>query len=918
MKDRVKEYIKNRIKNYSKKTLKKVAKKLLLTKVAPILIIVLIVVLTVFSIIGFFKGEDTVAATRTVQEVQTDGSKKEVTTEVEVEDLVSNLKPNENLQLSDYIREKSVQAGIGKDYYSLDKQLMLQESHITGFFKFQLIIKSIDDDNNLEYYKKDIDDIINNKLQSTFTYTEAKIKRVITTKTVKNTSPDGNNETNNTETSLNSPAVGKLPTAGSTPDNQKGDTTEEVTTTTEEVPITLLTKADTMYGSFTYTYVEETVTTTSGNTTTAETRPRLKIKTQTGKKYDKLRAAIKKEAGYSDSSEAKSIESEEMHNNDTVIVKDSIGTIYVGDSRTEGMKSNQDIQNGLGDCEFFVCKSGSNLTWLKNDAIAQIQDIISKNNFEKWNIVLMMGVNDCSTDKIYDKYKDLYTKQKSGDWKDYNVYITSINPVDEDKCKNSGYDINNKNIEKFNEAISNISGTKYIDTYKLKNQLDYSDDGLHYTDETNKKVYDEVRNNITDSKSKGSKTTEGIVNNSIVITNSEDTNDEIENYVGLIVCNGKKDDNVWEWVLSEDGFCETTLTTSGTNGDLLGVPAELMPYINEASSRTGIPNWLIAGFMKQENDAFDIHEEYRGAYGLMQFQHYEESNGEDIFADILSRAKMGDFLREAGYSYSTPDELWNVFLNDGKLQILVGAYEIRYYLIYYLSAKGECSRDFSSGEATTLVNWNAAEGDETLRETIRRTAYLYNHGEGSGINQDLDNATFNYPNKVYQYAMEFRRTAMTTGACGASNEVIQNAINKGLSVVGIATYGGCTKKLGVEGDGRCPEAIAKLCFDCSSFVRWCYAEAGADIGMGSCTWSQVASAKDHVAGFAYVDVSGPNDYQVGDLIYFGNCTHVGIWLGNGQMMHCSSTKQKVITTDYYNYVTYAKQADSYVVRYVGN
>ena len=86
-------------------------------------------------------------------------------------------------------------------------------------------------------------------------------------------------------------------------------------------------------------------------------------------------------------------------------------------------------------------------------------------------------------------------------------------------------------------------------------------------------------------------------------------------------------------------------------------------------------------------------------------------------------------------------------------------------------------------------------------------------------------------------------------------------------------------------------------FDCSGLVRYVYKNTlGKDIPRVSEDQSKVGQA-----------VSREN-LQPGDLVFFdtdgandGNVSHVGIYIGSNQFIHSSSTKGKVVISDFTNY-----------------
>lgn len=123
---------------------------------------------------------------------------------------------------------------------------------------------------------------------------------------------------------------------------------------------------------------------------------------------------------------------------------------------------------------------------------------------------------------------------------------------------------------------------------------------------------------------------------------------------------------------------------------------------------------------------------------------------------------------------------------------------------------------------------------------------------------------------------------------GTGNEIIEKAIAQGMSIVGRSPY--------VFGGGRNPEDIEALRFDCSSFVHWCYANAGIELGdyRSVTTYSLVNMGQ--VVSF--------DEVQRGDLIFFDTYTvdgHIGIWLGDNKFLHDGTSTGVTVSelTGYY-------------------
>ncbi|EGT3618130.1 MAG: NlpC/P60 family protein [Clostridium perfringens] len=319
-----------------------------------------------------------------------------------------------------------------------------------------------------------------------------------------------------------------------------------------------------------------------------------------------------------------------------------------------------------------------------------------------------------------------------------------------------------------------------------------------------------------------------------------------------------------------------TEDSNNSNAILNGVPSEYIEYYNEASTLTGIPNWVLAGITKQESNFRNIASS-DGAYGVMQQQRYD-FDGSDIYKYYLDLG-LGDLYRSIGYEFETVDEIWEVFLNDIRLQIITGAYETRHYANYVLYKKNIAETlDYNSTENMKLIDWNADENDPNFREILRRIFACYNGGPSYGMKVDLDNAQNNYPNNVFKYAIEFRNSGLVNNGGGAigDNETIETAINAGMQWVGKSPY--------VWGGGRTQADVDAGRFDCSSFVHYCYASAGIQLGdrASAVTFSMVNMGKG----------VSPSEMKRGDLIFFDTYTkngHIAIYLGNGEFLHDGTT-----------------------------
>ena len=317
---------------------------------------------------------------------------------------------------------------------------------------------------------------------------------------------------------------------------------------------------------------------------------------------------------------------------------------------------------------------------------------------------------------------------------------------------------------------------------------------------------------------------------------------------------------------------QNSISSNGSGGmitdiGVAGVPQEYVNYFNEASTIFNIPNWCLAAVAKQESN-FNPNTSYGGAYGIMQIQKVDPSSGKDLWKYLIDMG-LGEIYLANGYTFNDSEEMWNIFLNDPRAQIFAGAYEIRYYGNYVLYKQNKVPKlNYNNNENMDLVKWNSDENDSDFRETLRRIFACYNGGPSYGMKVDLDNAQFNYPNKVFQYAMEFRNAGLNQ----SSNQIIETVIEAGMKWVGKSPY--------VWGGGRTEADVIAGRFDCSSFVHYCYASAGIQLG-----------DRASVVTFSLVNMGqkvDASEMRRGDLIFFDTYTvdgHIGIYLGDNKFLH---------------------------------
>jgi cell wall-associated NlpC family hydrolase len=173
----------------------------------------------------------------------------------------------------------------------------------------------------------------------------------------------------------------------------------------------------------------------------------------------------------------------------------------------------------------------------------------------------------------------------------------------------------------------------------------------------------------------------------------------------------------------------------------------------------------------------------------------------------------------------------------------------------------------------------------------------------NGAPADYRRAIFAYnPDAAYVHAVLAQaneyRGAFAPGASGG----VRAALAWAVAHVGHFTYnlGAPTDRGGSVQDMQRREPAGTTC-DCSMYVRWAVAQAGIDAGLTtSSQWTANGLLPNNNAPAQRPQVSRgvggdppPGGYQPGDLIFFGHddgpSGHVALWLGNAQIVQCSSS-----------------------------
>ena len=178
--------------------------------------------------------------------------------------------------------------------------------------------------------------------------------------------------------------------------------------------------------------------------------------------------------------------------------------IIVGDSRMQLINDDKEIVKPFN--MEFVAKGGAKIDWLENNALPKVKKMLNKNEFNYY-VLVNMGVNDLNSNlevaEIVEDYFKLYSELAER-FPNVKVYIMSVNPINEEK-RNKIEPNNKRTTEKiklFNQTIqeklkdSNLKNMYYCDAY---NNLKFdTNDGLHYTQETNENIIYYISNKCID------------------------------------------------------------------------------------------------------------------------------------------------------------------------------------------------------------------------------------------------------------------------------------------------------------------------------------------------------------------------------------------------------------------------------------
>lgn len=172
------------------------------------------------------------------------------------------------------------------------------------------------------------------------------------------------------------------------------------------------------------------------------------------------------------------------------------GYIYTGDSRIRRL--NLTIGMKKMNRNWVYCKSGMGYSWFVNNSLPEINKTMNGHkDIDKWVIISGWGVNDLGDINAYmSKYRELLYNQ----WNKCELYLMSVNPVGSTlSAKYSRIGSFNSYLKAFvnNNKEKSDYRISYIDTNAVMRQKGYSTiDGLHYSETTNKLIYNVIRTKL--------------------------------------------------------------------------------------------------------------------------------------------------------------------------------------------------------------------------------------------------------------------------------------------------------------------------------------------------------------------------------------------------------------------------------------
>lgn len=204
-------------------------------------------------------------------------------------------------------------------------------------------------------------------------------------------------------------------------------------------------------------------------------------------------------------STSNSSSSQTSNNNSSNSSSKGTKTIFVGDSRTVGICQYNNSTLNVGKCRDYLTVSqlGKGYTWFEQTAISNVNTLLNQNSGTKFNIVILLGVNDVSNtttaaENAASKYIEKIKKQANGDWKNHNIIFTSVTKLGATSTGGS-WPITQASIDHFNSQMKskiNSLGLSNVSYCDINSGLDLSgkiaSDNIHYTSDGYTAVYNQV------------------------------------------------------------------------------------------------------------------------------------------------------------------------------------------------------------------------------------------------------------------------------------------------------------------------------------------------------------------------------------------------------------------------------------------
>ncbi|RLQ94210.1 C40 family peptidase [Falsibacillus albus] len=191
-------------------------------------------------------------------------------------------------------------------------------------------------------------------------------------------------------------------------------------------------------------------------------------------------------------------------------------------------------------------------------------------------------------------------------------------------------------------------------------------------------------------------------------------------------------------------------------------------------------------------------------------------------------------------------------------------------------------QDQTSTDLADLQNQSAnlsKQEKEVLAEEKRQAELARKRAEAARIaktSHSNDSSSNSSSNSSHESISHYTAPIPAGNTIKKGSGAIETAISAGSALVGHSPYN--------WGGGRNSTDIANRSFDCSSFVRWAYDQAGVDLG-------GITSTSTNTLVRLGKPVSA-SSMKRGDLVFFDTYKtngHVGIYLGNGKFLDDNSS-----------------------------